>query len=581
MKRKSVRSRDEETPLTEEAGPSPTTPTLQPAESFESAAEARPAPERRSRKTRSTRTTTDFVRSADGTADVPVERPVRSWSDQAFAAPSDEVAGQSAVQSAEAGQSSEVMRPRSQPPTPRGRRERSAPAAESADDVAMPGFRFTETPAAAPSQEPAHGEHSAHPARRAAVPLDEDKIDPDVQKVIRRLTRSGYEAYLVGGCVRDLLLDRRPKDFDVATSARPEEVRALFRNSQVIGRRFRLVHVRFHGGKVIEVATFRRKPVIETNEDGEGGMIRSDNVFGEAHEDALRRDFTINALFYDLDRREILDWVGGLEDIERRVVNTIGDPVVRFREDPVRILRALKFAGRLDLGIAPHVYDAIVFCRGTLELAARARVAEEVLRLLRGGRARRTIFLAWETGVLELLLPELAAILYDSFASEGDPAESAAHRIFRLLEYIDNATETRSALEDTVLWTLLLLEPLKEAADGSSDPSGAAIDLLEPMMDRLAIPRRFSDGMRRILQALPRILAGKVSRFAKSELFGASLDVAEADLYARNRPTEAIQRQRQLLHASPSEPSPVHAEPAPHGAARLRPRRRVRAPRVL
>ncbi|HVY49637.1 MAG TPA: hypothetical protein VHB21_27275, partial [Minicystis sp.] len=192
---------------------------------------------------------------------------------------------------------------------------------------------------------------------RHDVALDEARIDPDVQKVLRRLVRHGYEAYLVGGCVRDLLLGRRPKDFDVATSARPEQVRELFRNSRIIGRRFRLVHVLFQGGKVIEVATFRKNP-----RDDEGGgdelLIRSDNAFGEAPEDAVRRDFTINALFYDLDKRQILDWVGGLADVNRRIVHTIGDPETRFREDPVRILRALKFAGRLDLGITPDVYDA-------------------------------------------------------------------------------------------------------------------------------------------------------------------------------------------------------------------------------
>ncbi len=397
------------------------------------------------------------------------------------------------------------------------------------DDAERPGFQLSDV---AELPQAAARKSAGPPAHRALRPLDESRIDPDVQKVIRRLTRAGYEAYLVGGCVRELLLDRTPKDVDGATSARPEEVRSLFRNSRIIGRRFRLVHVLFHAGKVIEVATFRRNPG-STDEEGDTAVIRSDNVFGEAHEDALRRDFTINALFYDLDRREILDWVGGLPDLELRLVNTIGDPVVRFREDPVRMLRALKFAGRLDLGISPHVYDALVFCRDALDLAARARVAEEVLRLMRGGRARRTIYLAWETGILDILLPELAAILYDSFSHEGDPAKSAAHRVFRLLEFIDQRAEKGIVLDDAALWTILLLEPLKEATDGSSDRGGAAFDLLEPMMDHLAIPRRFSDSMRRILTALPRIHAGKASRFSKSELYNVALDVADADLYAR------------------------------------------------
>ena len=212
---------------------------------------------------------------------------------------------------------------------------------------------------------------------RYEVTLDDSAIDPDVQKVLRRLVRHGFEAYAVGGCVRDLLLGRRPKDFDVCTSARPEDVRDLFRNSRIIGRRFRLVHVLFQGGKVIEVATFRKNPKEETDgaEEGAELLIRSDNVFGEAHEDAVRRDFTMNALFYDIEAREILDWVGGMEDLRRSVVHTIGDPETRFREDPVRILRALKFAGRLGFGMTPEIYDAVVACRESLQLAARPRVS--------------------------------------------------------------------------------------------------------------------------------------------------------------------------------------------------------------
>jgi len=171
--------------------------------------------------------------------------------------------------------------------------------------------------------------------------------------------------------VRDLLLGRRPKDFDVATSATPNEIKAQFRNCRIIGRRFRLAHVLFGGGKVIEVATFRRNPQTEAPEEDATEadydlLIRSDNVFGEAHEDAIRRDFTINALFYDLDRRQVLDWCGGMEDIAKRMIRTIGEPSVRFREDPVRILRAIKFASRLDLGIEHNVYDAMVSHREDL-----------------------------------------------------------------------------------------------------------------------------------------------------------------------------------------------------------------------
>src|SRR5882724_3733211 len=346
--------------------------------------------------------------------------------------------------------------------------------------------------------------------------FDESRVDPDAQKVVRRLTRHGHEAYLVGGCVRDLLLDRRPKDFDVATDARPEDVRALFRNSRIIGRRFRLVHVLFGGGKVIEVATFRRTPVVDLEPVDANGvvadvdlLIRSDNAFGEAHEDAVRRDFTINALFYDLDRRQILDWVGGIHDIERRVVRTIGEPETRFREDPIRILRAIKFAARLDLGIDPDVYDAMVFTRATLSRAARPRLFEEVLRLLRGGGAHRSIWLAWELGVLSVLLPELASYLDDEEGNAGGT------RVWKLLSEADRRTVAKSApLDDVVLWTTLLLEPMKEACEGERDRISAAFALLDPVIERLAVPRRVADAVRRIVAVLPRLASGRAGRFA-------------------------------------------------------------------
>lgn len=354
--------------------------------------------------------------------------------------------------------------------------------------------------------------------RRYQVVVEHSFVDPDVRKVLKRLVRNGYEAYLVGGCVRDLLLGRKPKDFDVATSAHPEEVRDLFRNSRIIGRRFRLVHVLFQGRKVIEVATFRRTP------DSEGALIRSDNEFGDAHEDAYRRDFTINALFYDLETNHIIDWVGGMKDIQRRIVRTVGQPDVRFYEDPVRILRAIKFAGRLDLGIDPDVHEAIVFCRETLRQAARPRVAEEILRLLRGGQARRTIYIAWETGILDVLLPELAALFY-----ENDSDDSPGARAWRQLAYIDAQHEAGEVLDDTVLWTLLLLEILKEACEGHRDRSAAAGDFIEGLAERLAITRRSADGMRRIVATLPRLRSGKSGKLARSESYGFALHVAEAD----------------------------------------------------
>ena len=404
--------------------------------------------------------------------------------------------------------------------------------------------------------------HAGTMLSRHDAPLEEDAIDSDAAKVVRRLERSGYQAYLVGGCVRDLLLGGRPKDFDVATSARPDDVRALFRNCRIIGRRFRLAHVLFGGGKVVEVATFRRNPgETDTEEDL---LIRSDNVFGEAHEDALRRDFTINALFYDLDRRQVLDWCGGMPDIQRRAIRTIGEPTVRFREDPVRILRAIKFAARLDLGIDSNVYDAMVSSRHELARAARPRLFEEILRLMRAGAAHRSMWLMWEIGAMAVLMPELAAFLDDDEATDDGSA-----RFFRKMDAIDRKTVDEGVLDDLVLMTALFYEPLEEAAQGVRDVMAAVNDFLDPVIERIAMPRRIADGVRRIMTMVPRILQGRIGRFARTDLFIPALDVAEIVLYSRGQSTAAIQAlRREAMPPAPREHRRPPSFPRQRGARR-------------
>lgn len=403
-----------------------------------------------------------------------------------------------------------------------------------------------EPPLTGPADVPSDLPFRPPPGRlvRHAVPLDENKIDPDAARVARRLVRAGHEAYLVGGCVRDLLLGRFPKDFDIATSARPEEVRHLFRASRIIGRRFRLVHVMFPGGKVLEVATFRRNPNNQDPDPDEAAdiLIRSDNAFGTVEEDALRRDFTINALFYDVESREILDFASGMRDIDRRTVRTIGDPVVRFREDPVRILRAIKFAAKLDLGLDPELVDAIVATRDSLQLSAKMRMIEEILRLMRGGAARRSLFLSWELGVLHVLLPELAAMLDDIDDENGAPA-----RTFRLMSELDARTrEQGEPFDDMVLWALLILEPALEACQGASDRISAFMDFYSPLEARLAIPRRVGDVLRRIIALLPKLWAGHVAKATRSEVFNEAMIVAEISLASRGEVNAA----RQLRQAN-------------------------------
>jgi len=265
--------------------------------------------------------------------------------------------------------------------------------------------------------------------------LDRTAIDPDADRVVRKLTRAGYKAYLVGGCVRDLLVGRTPKDFDVATSATPNEIRATFRNSRIIGRRFRLAHV-FFGSKIIETATFRANP---REEDDHDLLIRRDNVFGTEAEDAKRRDFTINGLFYDVEREEVIDHVGGLADLDARLVRTIGDPDIRFQEDPVRMLRAIKFAARLNFGFEPATWRALLRWRSEISKCAPPRLLEEMHRLLRGGAARRSFELLVETGTLAVLSPYLAGLLEGPGAPTTSPpiADTAPRPTVARVEYED------------------------------------------------------------------------------------------------------------------------------------------------
>jgi poly(A) polymerase len=253
---------------------------------------------------------------------------------------------------------------------------------------------------------------------RAEHPISRRDIDPDALKVLHRLRQFDHLAYLVGGSVRDLFLGRRPKDFDIGTSAHPYQVKKLFRNCWVIGRRFRLAHVRF-GPKVIEVATFRRQiaPGEEIVQDGvpapnpstaEGEhLLHHDNTFGTPEEDAFRRDFTINALFYDISTFGIIDYVGGLDDLRAGVVRSIGDPEVRFVEDPVRMLRAVALASRLDFTIDEPVLAAIRKLRHEIARSSPPRMLEEYYKILRSGFAEKTFRRLADLGLLEPISAEL------------------------------------------------------------------------------------------------------------------------------------------------------------------------------
>lgn len=249
---------------------------------------------------------------------------------------------------------------------------------------------------------------SAAVLARAEHRISRKQIDENALKVLYRLSRNGHLAYLVGGSVRDLLLGREPKDFDVGTDATPTQVKTLFRNCFLVGRRFRLAHIRFRGHQLIEVATFRRNPQLDelpTDEEDHFHFVQ--NVFGSPREDAYRRDFTINALFYDIADFSVIDHVGGLKDLEERRLRMIGDPLVRFSEDPVRMLRALEFSARLDFRIDDAILGAIDQRRQLLSSASPARLREEIMELFRHRVMGQVAELAQRYGLLDQILPNI------------------------------------------------------------------------------------------------------------------------------------------------------------------------------
>jgi poly(A) polymerase len=428
-----------------------------------------------------------------------------------------------------------------------------------------------------------------------------DQIDSDAAKVVERLRRYDHKAYLVGGCVRDLLLGLKPKDFDVVTSATPQDIKRLFRNCRIIGRRFRLAHV-FFGPKIIETSTFRANPREVEEEDAEGApetesgdlLIRRDNVFGTPEEDARRRDFTINGLFYDIETAEVIDHVAGMADLEARLVRTIGDPDIRLREDPVRILRAVKFAARCNLSIEPETYRRMMEHRQEITKCAQARVSEEFYRLLRGGAARRSMELLLETELLDILVPELArALRVDASSSSAamaggtdassppagpdqavgggeesqpDDGALAARRRARFWAYL-SALDRQSAKRpsppsNALILALLSLPPLREVLDpdstGIGDVGKTVAQAIAPLIERLRASRRDAELTRQMLLALRYVLPSQRPNRRRPRLAGRDfLDDALrlAELVSDAEAQEAEVAGRPIVGSGPPAPS--------------------------
>jgi poly(A) polymerase len=362
---------------------------------------------------------------------------------------------------------------------------------------------------------------------RSEHTLSRRDIDPDALKVMFRLQQLGHIAYLVGGSVRDLLLGRRPKDFDIGTSALPHEIKRAFRNCWIIGRRFRLAHVRF-GTKIIEVATFRRQIRLDAEDEAavsdgldaaEAGaervngtgtalvnakplpgetppsrdlLIERDNAYGTPEEDAFRRDFTINGLFYDPAERTVIDYVGGIDDLRAGVVRSIGDPLLRFQEDPVRMLRAIVMSERLQFKIDPLVSRAIDQLGSHLRHAAPARLLEEYYKILRGGAAERVFQGLARAGLIEHISPEME--------------EGLAEEFFESLSRLDAYRLRFDTSPDTLTNTILLgslLVPL-----GMLGPAHRRYGIAQqfyPALGRLPLPRKDVERLTHLLSLQPRL----------------------------------------------------------------------------
>jgi len=404
---------------------------------------------------------------------------------------------------------------------------------------------------------------------RAAHGISRTRIGENTLKVLYRLSRSGFKAYLVGGGVRDLLLERTPKDFDVGTDATPSQVKKLFRNCFLVGRRFRLAHIRFAGNEVIEVATFRRQATADDlPEHPDDQPYFAENIFGTPEQDARRRDFTINALFYDIESFSIIDHVGGLEDLAARRLRVIGDPLVRFTEDPVRMLRALEFAARLDFSLDEAAREGIYSRAPLIAEAAPARIREELMELFRHKVAGAVLRDARGFGLLGYLIP--------GFRAEEET--------FALLEQLDARTAAGGELSEHLALAALYLEKFWHSCPpGSEQNLGEVVkhagQVLTPHCTYFHIAHGIRHLARELLIGCFRLSRGLQrrgqQRFLRHPMAPLSLQLLE--LWAGDDPgyTDLIAQWRAGL----ANPEGQQAPPEPGDKRRRRRRRGRKRPR--
>ncbi len=352
--------------------------------------------------------------------------------------------------------------------------------------------------------------HSSDPIvlTRDQHPVSRKLISPSALKVLYRLNKGGYDAYLVGGGVRDILLGIQPKDFDIVTNATPEEIKALFRNCRLIGRRFRLAHIVF-GREIIEVATFRghhdtsdKKTTQKTSKQSEHGMLLRDNIYGSIEEDAERRDFTINALYYSAKDYTVHDFANGVADIEARQIRLIGDPETRYREDPVRMLRAIRFATKLDMNMSKETEAPIKELGPLLENIPPARMFEEFLKLFMSGKAEENFNLLREYGLFKYFFPLVDQQLNQQTNIYIQPF------IQQALRNTDKRINNDQRVTPAFLFATMLWYPLQEQIQQLQNGAhltpqdaffGALSEIMSEQQRSIAIPKRFQAVMKDIL----------------------------------------------------------------------------------
>ena len=407
---------------------------------------------------------------------------------------------------------------------------------------------------------------------RADHPISRTLIDDDALKVLYRLRKFNHTAYLVGGGVRDLLLQRAPKDFDIGTSAHPHEIKRIFRNCWIIGRRFRLAHVKF-GPKTIEVATFRKQVPLDDkapassditkesdNQTSENSSvprqaIRRDNTFGTPEEDAFRRDFTINGLFYDISTFAIIDYVGGVEDLQNKILRCIGEPNERFVEDPVRMLRAVAFAARLDFRIDTPIRDAIKNNHAEIKNASPARLIEELYKLLRSGVSTKAFKGLSKNGLLHHIAPEVE--------------QKKSVRLWRSLDALDAYRKRFTGGPDTLTNAVLLGSLMTPVQTLDLTPRRRDDRSIGLTLGELPLARKDVDRLRRALALQPRLTGPKLpERAVRGILTRPSFPDALTWLTIHGNNPDAVSHWQKLAAKGP--------RPRPEKKRR---RRRRRAPR--